>query len=383
MQFAGIPEHPGGHKVGIIGSERKIGIGLYGLNGHQVHHLVTVHPRAQLVAFSGFPKERLGSILAGAIQADGVSAIHPEAINGDGVSAIHEYASLEEMLSDSRVELVSLCSSRRSEQAADAIRCLKAGKHVYAEKPCALSESELDLVLRTSVASGCEFHEMAGTAFEEPWLTMRKIVQQGEIGDVVQVFCQKSYPLGNKRPQDEGVDGGLLCQVGIHAFRFVEHVACRSIIQVEARQTRLGNGDVGGDGQLHTAASYLLQLEGGGIASVIANYLNPPAFGTWGNEHVRIFGTNGFVEATDGGSKTRLVLNDRDCGSLDLDIREEVPGAGKRYFDAYINKLLGLGEMPLSLEEELHPLRMVLRAEKSAKRAEEHDAILMDSFRRE
>ncbi len=358
---------------------QKIGVGLYGMNGHQVHALLQGHPCAQLVAFSGFERSRLGQ--------PGLSpGIAPKDRTPD---EIRKYDSLEAMLADDCVELVSLCSPRRADQAADAIRCLKAGKHVYAEKPCALSEDELDEVLRTAVANHREFHEMAGTAFEEPWSSLRRLVMQGEIGEVVQVFCQKSYPLGNQRPQDEAMDGGLLRQVGIHAFRMVEHVACRRIIEVEARQTRVGNGNatgagVGngsgigagtgtGTGHLHTAASFLMRLEGGGVASVLANYLNPPAFGSWGNEHLRIFGTKGFVEATDGGTKTRFVLHDRDCGPLDIDLRGEIPGAGKRYFDAYVDTLLGKGEMPLSLEAELHPLRMILCAGLSAERAEAAD----------
>ncbi len=329
--------------------KEKIGVGLYGMNGHQVHALLAAHPGAELVAVAGFPKERIGL---------------------DESDGCRQYDTLDALLEDGSVDLVSLCSPRRADQAADAIRCLRAGRHVYAEKPCALSEAELDEVLRVAEETGCRFHEMAGTAFEEPWYSLRRLVLRGEIGDIVQVFCQKSYPLGGSRPHDEAVDGGLLCQVGIHAFRFVEHVACRRIVEVEARQTKRGSGREETPGGLHTAVSYLMRLEGGGVASVLANYLNPPTFGSWGNEHVRIFGTRGFVEATDAGTKTRLVLNERDCGPIPVDISTDVPGAGKRFFDAYIRCLLGQGDMPISLDEELHPLRMVLRARADAERAE-------------
>lgn len=350
-QEAGIPrnvrEESGN---GPLVRERKIGVGLYGLNGHQVHALLAAHPGAELVAVAGFPMERIG--------------LH-------AAEGCRQYDSLDELLGDSRVEMVSLCSPRRADQGGDAIRCLRAGRHVYAEKPCALSETELDAILRAASESGCHFHEMAGTAFEEPWYSLRRLVLRGEIGDVVQVFCQKSYPLGSSRPHDEAVDGGLLCQVGIHAFRFVEHVACRRIVEVEARQTKLGNGREDAPGELRTAVSYLMRLEGGGVASVVANYLNPPTFGSWGNEHVRIFGTRGFVEATDGGARTRLVMTERDCGPLPVDLSADVPGAGKFFFDAYVDTLLGCGVMPLTVEEELHPLRMVLRARSDAERSEQ------------
>lgn len=42
---------------------------------------------------------------------------------------------------------------------------------------------------------------------------------------MVQVIAEKSYPYHERRPRDEDVDGGLILQCGVHAMRFVEHVA--------------------------------------------------------------------------------------------------------------------------------------------------------------
>jgi predicted dehydrogenase len=54
------------------------------------------------------------------------------------------------------------------DQASDAIGCLEAGRHVYAEKPSALIEVELDAILKVARRSGRQFLEMAGTIFEAP-----------------------------------------------------------------------------------------------------------------------------------------------------------------------------------------------------------------------
>ena len=104
------------------------------------------------------------------------------------------------------------------------------------------------------------------------------------------------------------------------------------------------------------AASFLIQMENGGTASAVVNYLNPQGFGRWGNEHLRIYGTLGFVEATDGGTKTRLVIGDQDFGAI------EQSEPARDYFDMVLDELAGRAAMPFSLEEELHPTRMVIRA---------------------
>jgi len=314
-----------------------IGIGIYGTNGHQI----------------GLVDDGLGRVVAAA-------ALSPDALPASLPDDIVRHQTLNDLLGDSRVELVSLCSPRRRDQAAHAIQALRAGKHVYAEKPCAMDESQLDAILRASRESGRLFHEMAGTAFGQPYFAMREVVRAGRIGEVVQVICEKSYPWHDRRPQDEEIDGGLIGQNAIHALRFVEHVAGVCVRSVEALETGMGNPVKGGG--LRMAASLALQLENGGLASVSANYLNPRGTGVWGDESLRILGTLGIVESHHGGKETRLVIGGTDHGPLDI----SAPGID--FLSAYLRTISGHGEMPLTLEEELSPTRWVIRAKQDAAR---------------
>jgi predicted dehydrogenase len=309
-------------------SPHRLGVALYGSNGHQlkVAALLT-HPNARLVGVAEMDQKT-----------------PPD---------IRRYADLDALLTDPQVELVSLCSPRRADQARDAIRCLQAGKHVYAEKPSALSEAELDAVLAAASAAKKEFHEMAGTTFTQPYWEMQRLVRAGAIGEVIQVLVQKSYPYGTHRPQDEAIDGGLFLQVGIHAIRMIEHTAGARIRTIAGWETALGNPEPG-DGKM--AGAVQMTLENGGLATVILNYLNPPYLKPRGHETLRIFGTKGFVESIDGGVRTRLV--DRERVTEPLHPVEPT----RDYFDFIAAHLATGAPLPLTSEEELHPLRMLLRA---------------------
>ena len=308
----------------------KIRIALYGSNGHQQCDLLReAHPLAEVVAVSGV------------------------SIPESPIVTPKIYASLDELLADPEIDLVSLCSPNRARQAEESIRCLKAGKHVLAEKPAALSEDDLDAILEAAQASGRSFREMGGTIFDATYWAMRQIIQRGDLGEIVQAFAQKSYPYFPERPQDEALDGGLFLQVGIHAARMIEHVCGLKISSLSRIETGLGNPK---SGNLRMASAFQGTLENGGIVSAIANYLNPRGTGHWGNETLRIFGTQGMIEATDAGTRTRLILGERDLGP----ICGEPFGAS--YLTSYARHLLGQGAMPLSLEDELHPLRAILRA---------------------
>ncbi|WP_164821735.1 Gfo/Idh/MocA family protein [Paenibacillus koleovorans] len=307
----------------------KWGIGLYGKNGHQIHDQLQNHPRVELLAHaeleSVFDKTR--------------TLENPH---------IKAYDSLEAMLEDPRLSVISLCSPYRRNQARDAVLCLLAGKHVLAEKPCALQESELDAIIQAAYQSGRHFREMSALEFAQPYMAIRDIVQSGQVGEIVQIYAQKSYPYHDRRPQNPDVDGGLIGQVGIYLLRFIEQVALERVVDVTADETSIGNPVPGGG--LSMAATLTMKLENGGVACGIANYLNQPGFGKWGNDHLRLFGTKGFLESTDGGARTRLVIGERDYGSIGF----EKPGYTE--FDRFLDEILSNAHPQAgSLEYMLHP----------------------------
>lgn len=313
---------------------KKIKVGLFGLKYHQVYTQVAKNPDAEWIAAGAYEGKK----------------VPPGA---------KVYDTFDQMLADKDIELISLCSPKRSEQASQAVRAMKAGKHVYAEKPCALTEPDLDLIIKTAQETGMQFHEMAGVAFHQPYFKMREIVKSGVIGNVVQVLGQKCYPWTERRPADENVDGGLGTQVAIYLTRFVEHVACVRIASAEMLETKYMNPVPGS--QCRMAVSLQMSLANGGLACGVANYLNPMGKKIWGYDILRVFGTKGLVESDPEAGTARLILQGKEPEILDT--KTECPD----YFDMYIQSLLGLGKMPLTMEEELSPVRWIIRAKNSAK----------------
>jgi predicted dehydrogenase len=311
---------------------KKLGIGLYGTNGHQIEKLLAAHRRARLVAVAAFGDRPLPA----------------------ECGVVARYETLDELLADDQVEMVSLCSPRRADQAGDAVKCLLAGRHVYGEKPSALREEDLDRIIATVEQTGFRYHEMGGVALEQPYLAMRDCIRSGAIGEVVQVFIQKSYPWADWRPKDQAIDGGLAKQVGIYPLRFIEQVAGLKATSVEIRETRLGNNHAGSD--CRRAVSMLMTLENGGVASAICNYLNPAGHIIWGYEILRVFGTAGIVESNSLDGTARLLKSG--AAPEALDISTIAPSS----LDMMIDSLLDGTSMPISLTDELSPTRSVVRA---------------------
>lgn len=324
---------------------KKLKTGVYGVNGHQISPFLEGNANIEFIAAACVPETFLNhfaSYKAGKVKV---------------------YDSLDAMLENAGLDLVSLCSPRRADEANDAIKALRAGVSVYAEKPCALTEHELDAILAAEADSPAEFHEIADTAFAEPYLSAKALIERGEIGQVVQIYAQKSYPNNfAARPEDSSVDGGITRQAGIHAARFIEHVCGVRIADVRAFETTLGAPPE--KPKLTTAVSVAMTLENGGVASMCVNYFNPKAFGLWGNESLRVFGTKGVLEITDGGRRTHLWNETGDCG--EIPVSETSP---KPFLDQITDHLLYQTPLPFDRDTELHPLRAVIRMAEKAEKA--------------
>lgn len=319
----------------------KLRVACYGTNGHQVIAKVINNPKARLVAVSEIPTERIKSVC-------GENRARNVRIESD----------LDALVKSDDVDLISLCSPRRDEQCEQALRCLEAGKHVLAEKPAALSVEELQLLRDTAKQCHAEFRQMGECGQEATLSAIADLVDDGRLGDVVQVYAQKSYPYHDGRPQDTGVDGGLIRQAGIHAIRFVQRATGLRAVRVSARDTQRGNP---GEGDLQMAASLWMKLQGGATASIVLNYLNPSGIGYWGNDQIRVFGTEGMVEAVNGFNQKRMILGDASPEPI-----PGVPDVYPAFFDSYVDLLLDDQQMPYSYEDDLFALRTVIRAQKSA-----------------
>jgi len=318
----------------------KLRVACYGMNGHQIVGRLREHPRASLVAVSeiapSYLQEHLGAEAAARVR------LEPD---------------LQSLIAADDVDLVSLCSPRRDEQAAHAIQCLRAGKHVLAEKPAALTMAELDELQRAASQSKAEFRQMGACEREAVLSAVRRLVDEGCLGTVVQVSVLKSYPYFHARPQDPGVDGGLIRQAGIHGVRFIQLATGLKAVRVCGFETSCGNPGAGG---LRMAASIALELQGGALGLLACNYCNPPSIGFWGNDQLRVHGTRGMVEAVDAFQRCTMVLQ----GSPPQPI-PDVPRSYPDFFDSYVELLLDGTPMPYSAEDDLYALRTVIRAQQA------------------
>lgn len=135
------------------------------------------------------------------------------------------YGSLAEMLSDCDVEAVYI-PTPNSCHVDEAIKALRAGKHVLCEKPLGIDAADAERLAKVQRETGLQVSEAIMVRYHPRWLAARDIIRSGRLGEVKQIHA--TYSVMNANPDDirfrADLAGGALGDVGLYpiaAARFL------------------------------------------------------------------------------------------------------------------------------------------------------------------
>jgi predicted dehydrogenase len=202
------------------------------------------------------------------------------------------------LLRQHRPDLV-VVDSRFDRHAAICCDVLAAGAMPLCEKPLATTGADLDRVRAASARARLPVGMLLTARYGGPMRAIRAAVQAGAIGRILGGSAQKSYPLG-RRPAffaDRALVGGLIPWVGIHMIDAFAWTSGRGYAAVSAWHGNLAAPEYPG---LEDVAGCLFQLAGGGVATMSFDYRRPPGSQPWGDDRLRLIGSDGILELLGG-----------------------------------------------------------------------------------
>jgi len=193
----------------------------------------------------------------------------------DDYAARHDvaraYTSYDEMLADPAVEVVYIASPN-SVHYEQVVAAAAAGKHVYCDKPLAMTPDEarraVDACRYAGVKLGVNFQTRHYAANQEA----KRLIDEGTIGDVKLMeiaSCAGNNPLKGWRT-DPGLAGmGAVNNVAVHPLDLACYLAGSEVTEVVAL-TNVGRSD-----ELETLPLVLLRFESGAMAYINGNQAVP------------------------------------------------------------------------------------------------------------
>lgn len=146
---------------------------------------------------------------------------------------IETYATLDEMLRKSQVNLVTLITPHNT-HAALAMKCLAAGRHVVVEKPMAITTAECDAMIAAAKRSKVILSTYHNRHWDGIILGALQLIRSGAIGKVVRVDMEmgRLAKPGDWWRSSKSISGGILYDWGVHLTEYILQIAGSDITEV-------------------------------------------------------------------------------------------------------------------------------------------------------
>ena len=228
---------------------RKIRLALAGFDWHpeEILRVLPQLPDVELVAVAGEESD------------PGAQA---SALKDRYAAKARRYETLAQLLAAEQPDVVALCN-HNGRRATAILACAARQLNVIAEKPLALYRADLDAVYAAVKRSGIHLGMLLPMRFDPPYMAMRRIVESGAIGEVLQMDAQKSYQLG-ARPawqKHAATYGSTILWIAIHSIDLMLWVSGRRFTEAASLQSHVGFPEAG---DMQNVTATLFRLDNGG-----------------------------------------------------------------------------------------------------------------------
>lgn len=265
-----------------------------------------------------------------------------------------------EIIDDPEIDAVLICSSTDTHSPIS-LEAIRAGKHIFCEKPIDHDVDKIKEVIAALEGTGLKYQVGFNRRFDHNFEALQRAVAAGKIGkpQIIRITSRDPEPPGIDYVK---VSGGMFLDMTIHDFDMVRFLAGCDATEVYVQGANLVDPAIGEAGDVDTAV-ITLQMENGAIA-VIDN-CRKAVYGY--DQRAEVFGSDGMA-AVSNDTQSQAVISNAEGVTAEKPLFFFL----ERYMDAYgkevaafIDAIVNDTETPLGVQDGLKPVLMGLAARKS------------------
>lgn len=274
----------------------------------------------------------------------------------------HVTKDYKEILADPEIGAVLICSSTDTHSPIS-VEAIKAGKHVFCEKPIDHDVEKIKEVVDALKDSNVKYQVGFNRRFDHNFEAVQRAVAEGKIGEphLIKVTSRDPEPPCAEYVK---VSGGMFLDMTIHDFDMVRFLAGCNAEEVYVEAAVLVDPAIGEAGDVDTAV-ITLKMENGAIA-VIDNS-RKAVYGY--DQRAEVFGSKGMIAVTNDSASSAVISNAEGVtGEKPLHFfLERYMAAYAKEIKCFIDAIEKDIDTPLGVMDGLEPVRMGLAAKKSLK----------------
>lgn len=276
------------------------------------------------------------------------------------------------ILENPEIDAVLICSSTDT-HAQISVEAIRAGKHVFCEKPIDHKLPRIRKVAEELAKSDVKYQVGFNRRFDHNFRTIREAVAAGKIGEphILRITSRDPNP---PTPEYSKVSGGMFLDMTIHDFDMARYLLGSEAEEVYAAGTSLVDPAIGAAGDIDTAV-VTMKMENGALA-VIDNS-RKAAYGY--DQRAEVFGSKGQIAVSNDTASTAVF-----SGTDGVTAEKPLYFFLERYMQAYaeeINRFVDaiVHDTPVSPNAD-DGLKAVLIAVAAKKSCEEHRPVRLSEI---
>jgi len=175
----------------------------------------------------------------------GIYDVRKEANHKAKENGLHVYASLQELLEDIKVDVVTIAVPNNFHKEY-AIACLKMNKHVICEKPVTMNAMELEEIMDVAKACKRVFTIHQNRRWDKDYKIVKEIIKQDLIGKVyyIESRVQGSGRMLHGWRGHKVNGGGMVYDWGVHLFDQILDLVKEPVVSITPKLVNLYNQEV-------------------------------------------------------------------------------------------------------------------------------------------
>lgn len=270
------------------------------------------------------------------------------------------YADYKKIIADTSIDAVFVCSSTDTHSQVS-YEAIKAGKHVFCEKPIDYDIDRINMVIEAVEQSDVKFQVGFNKRFDRNFKKVYDAVRSGEIGQPHIIKLTSRDP---DLPPIEYIEvsGGIFVDMMIHDFDMMRYLSGEEVVEVYATGSVLIDPAVGKANDVDTAMVQL-KFESGALGMI--DNSRKAVYGY--DQRAEVFGSKGCIISENETPNLTTLFN------KDAVVREKpLYFFLERFNDAYINEtsefidcIINDKQVPVQAVDGLKPVLIAMAAQKS------------------